>query len=68
MEDSDAMGKPRFVTPGIDDGGRRLIGVHTLRGDAVRLMQLPHKEPALTVSTLRKVLTEELAITTTLSA
>lgn len=38
VEDPDAIGEQRFVTLGIDDSGRLLIVVYTMRGDAIRLI------------------------------
>ena len=38
VEDPDAQGEQRFVTPSMDSLGRILIVVHTPRGDRVRLI------------------------------
>lgn len=38
VEDPDAIGEQRFVTLGMDDSGRLLIVVYTMRGDRIRLI------------------------------
>lgn len=38
IEDPDAVGEQRFVTPGCDDLGRLLVVIHTPRGDNTRLI------------------------------
>ena len=38
MADPDAEGEERFVSLGMDAGGRLLVTVFTLRGDRIRLI------------------------------
>lgn len=38
IEDPDALGEKRFVTPGMDALGRILVVVHTPRGERIRLI------------------------------
>lgn len=38
IEDPDAVAEQRFITLGMDDNGRLLIVVYTMRGDHIRLI------------------------------